>query len=108
VIKRNSTIGNGIQSQTSQNNEVRQTQRNLGRKTPGKKGAVKKGAVKKGAVKKGADHNKAPSQGRPNECGFCYVFLVSDDAACIAGRVLHPKGGEIVNGLASVSRLKGG
>lgn len=36
--------------------------------------------------------------GQPEECGTCYVFLASDDAAYITGQVLHPNGGEIING----------
>jgi NAD(P)-dependent dehydrogenase (short-subunit alcohol dehydrogenase family) len=36
--------------------------------------------------------------GQPNEVAPCYVFLASDDASYITGQVLHPNGGEIVNG----------
>lgn len=36
--------------------------------------------------------------GEPDECGSCYVFLASDDAAYMTGQVLHPNGGEIING----------
>ena len=36
--------------------------------------------------------------GQPWECGTCYVFLASQDAAYITGQVLHPNGGEIING----------
>ena len=36
--------------------------------------------------------------GQPAEVGPCYVFLASDDASYITGQVLHPNGGEIVNG----------
>lgn len=36
--------------------------------------------------------------GQPDECGTCYVFLASDDASYITGQVLHPNGGEIING----------
>ena len=36
--------------------------------------------------------------GEPYECGSCYVFLASDDASYITGQVLHPNGGEIING----------
>jgi hypothetical protein len=28
----------------------------------------------------------------------CYVFLASDDSSYIAGQILHPNGGEVVNG----------
>jgi NAD(P)-dependent dehydrogenase (short-subunit alcohol dehydrogenase family) len=36
--------------------------------------------------------------GQPEEVATCYVFLASDDASYMAGQVLHPNGGEIVNG----------
>lgn len=36
--------------------------------------------------------------GQPNEVAPCYVFLASSDASYITGQVLHPNGGEIVNG----------
>ena len=36
--------------------------------------------------------------GQPNEVAPCYVFLASEDASYITGQVLHPNGGEIVNG----------
>jgi NAD(P)-dependent dehydrogenase (short-subunit alcohol dehydrogenase family) len=36
--------------------------------------------------------------GQPNEVAPCYVFLASDEASYITGQVLHPNGGEIVNG----------
>lgn len=36
--------------------------------------------------------------GEPNEVAPCYVFLASDDASYITGQVLHPNGGEIING----------
>jgi NAD(P)-dependent dehydrogenase (short-subunit alcohol dehydrogenase family) len=36
--------------------------------------------------------------GQPDECAACYVFLASDDASYITGQVLHPNGGEIING----------
>lgn len=36
--------------------------------------------------------------GQPNEVATCYVFLASDDASYITGQVLHPNGGEIING----------
>lgn len=34
----------------------------------------------------------------PSEIAPAYVFLASDDSAYITGQVLHPNGGEIVNG----------
>ncbi len=36
--------------------------------------------------------------GEPNEVAPCYVFLASAEASYITGQVLHPNGGEIVNG----------
>lgn len=36
--------------------------------------------------------------GEPVEVASCYVFLASDDASYMTGQVLHPNGGEIVNG----------
>lgn len=36
--------------------------------------------------------------GEPAEVAPCYLFLASDDASYITGQVLHPNGGEIING----------
>lgn len=36
--------------------------------------------------------------GEPVEVATCYVFLASEDASYMTGQVLHPNGGEIVNG----------
>jgi NAD(P)-dependent dehydrogenase (short-subunit alcohol dehydrogenase family) len=36
--------------------------------------------------------------GQPDEVAPCYVFLASNDASYITGQVLHPNGGEMVNG----------
>lgn len=36
--------------------------------------------------------------GQPDEVAPCYVFLASDDASYMAGQVLHPNGGQVVNG----------
>ncbi|HEX6290351.1 MAG TPA: SDR family oxidoreductase [Herpetosiphonaceae bacterium] len=36
--------------------------------------------------------------GQPEEVAKCYVFLASDDSSYISGQILHPNGGEIVNG----------
>lgn len=36
--------------------------------------------------------------GQTNEVAPCYVFLASDDASYMTGQVLHPNGGEIING----------
>ncbi len=35
---------------------------------------------------------------QPEEIAPCYVFLASDDAAYMTGQVLHPNGGEVING----------
>ena len=36
--------------------------------------------------------------GQPAEVATSYLFLASDDASYITGQILHPNGGEIVNG----------
>ncbi len=36
--------------------------------------------------------------GQPWEVATCFVFLASEDANYITGQVLHPNGGEIING----------
>ncbi|CAN5150997.1 SDR family oxidoreductase [soil metagenome] len=36
--------------------------------------------------------------GQPEEVAPAYVFLASDDASYVTGQVIHPNGGEIVNG----------
>jgi NAD(P)-dependent dehydrogenase (short-subunit alcohol dehydrogenase family) len=36
--------------------------------------------------------------GEPWECAECYVFLASESANYMTGQVLHPNGGEIING----------
>jgi len=36
--------------------------------------------------------------GDPNEIAPCYVFLASEDASYLTGQVIHPNGGEIING----------
>lgn len=36
--------------------------------------------------------------GQPEEVAACFVFLASEDASYVAGQVLHPNGGEVVNG----------
>ena len=36
--------------------------------------------------------------GQPEEVAPCYLFLASDDASYMAGQVLHPNGGNVVNG----------
>jgi NAD(P)-dependent dehydrogenase (short-subunit alcohol dehydrogenase family) len=36
--------------------------------------------------------------GEPAEVAACFVFLAADDAAYMCGQMLHPNGGEIING----------
>ena len=36
--------------------------------------------------------------GEPWECAECYVFLAGAEASYMTGQVLHPNGGEIING----------
>jgi NAD(P)-dependent dehydrogenase (short-subunit alcohol dehydrogenase family) len=36
--------------------------------------------------------------GQPEEVANCFVFLASDDSSYIAGQMLHPNGGQVVNG----------
>ena len=36
--------------------------------------------------------------GEPMEVAPCYVFLASTDSSYMTGQVLHPNGGEVVNG----------
>ncbi len=36
--------------------------------------------------------------GQPEEVASCFVFLASEDASYLTGQVLHPNGGEIING----------
>lgn len=36
--------------------------------------------------------------GQPSEVAPCFVFLASEDASYMSGQVLHPNGGQVVNG----------
>ena len=36
--------------------------------------------------------------GQPEEVAPCFVFLASEDASYMSGQILHPNGGEVVNG----------
>jgi NAD(P)-dependent dehydrogenase (short-subunit alcohol dehydrogenase family) len=36
--------------------------------------------------------------GQPEEVANCFVFLASDDSSYISGQMLHPNGGQVVNG----------
>jgi len=52
-------------------------------------------------AEKTAEHGKkAPMKraGQPVEVAPCYLFLATDDSSYMAGQILHPNGGEIVNG----------
>ena len=44
--------------------------------------------------------SKAPMNraGQPKEVAPCYVFLASADSSYMSGQVLHPNGGEVING----------
>jgi NAD(P)-dependent dehydrogenase (short-subunit alcohol dehydrogenase family) len=35
--------------------------------------------------------------GQPEEVAPCYVFLASEDSSYMAGQILHPNGGEVIN-----------
>ena len=35
---------------------------------------------------------------QPAEVAPCYVFLASDDSSYMSGQILHPNGGQLVNG----------
>ncbi|HYE00932.1 MAG TPA: SDR family oxidoreductase [Alphaproteobacteria bacterium] len=52
-------------------------------------------------AEKTAEHGASSTMGRagqPSEVAPCYVFLASTDSSYIAGQVLHPNGGSVVNG----------
>ena len=36
--------------------------------------------------------------GQPEEVASCFVFLAAEDSSYISGQMLHPNGGEVVNG----------
>lgn len=36
--------------------------------------------------------------GEPEEVAPCYVFLASEDSSYMTGQILHPNGGEVING----------
>jgi NAD(P)-dependent dehydrogenase (short-subunit alcohol dehydrogenase family) len=36
--------------------------------------------------------------GEPDEVAPCFVFLASEESSYMSGQVLHPNGGEIING----------
>lgn len=43
-------------------------------------------------------HTPMGRPGQPDEVAPCYIFLASEDASYMSGQVLHPNGGQIVNG----------
>ena len=52
-------------------------------------------------AEKTAKHGEsAPMEraGQPNEVAPCYVFLASEDSSYMTGQMLHPNGGEVING----------
>lgn len=53
--------------------------------------------TKKGVSEFGSD-TPMKRAGEPNEAATCFLFLASEDSAYMTGQVLHPNGGEIVNG----------
>ena len=61
----------------------------------------KQGESQTEKVRKFGSHTPLGRPAQPDECGGCYVFLASQEASYITGQVLHPNGGEIINGQAS-------
>ncbi len=49
-------------------------------------------------VKEFGTHTPMKRAGEPDEIAPCYVFLASADSSYMTGQILHPNGGEIVNG----------
>ncbi len=49
-------------------------------------------------VKKFGKDTPFKRPGQPCEVATCYVFLASEDASYMSGQVLHPNGGQVVNG----------
>jgi NAD(P)-dependent dehydrogenase (short-subunit alcohol dehydrogenase family) len=69
--------------------------------------AVAPGPVWTPLIASGIPKSKVPSFGsdapmgraaEPDEIAPCYVFLASNDSSFMTGQVLHPNGGEVVNG----------
>lgn len=48
-------------------------------------------------VRKFGDDQPIGRVGQPSEVATCFVFLASEDSSYIAGQVLHPNGGEVIN-----------
>ena len=55
-------------------------------------------SFKKAKVAKHGSDVPMKRAGEPVEVAPSYLFLASDDASYITGQVLHPNGGEIING----------
>ncbi len=51
-----------------------------------------------GHVEQFGTHVPLGRAAQPEEIAPCYVFLASDDCRFMTGQVLHPNGGEIING----------
>jgi NAD(P)-dependent dehydrogenase (short-subunit alcohol dehydrogenase family) len=49
-------------------------------------------------VKKFGSDTPLGRVGEPWECATCFLFLASADSQYMTGQVLHPNGGEIING----------
>jgi len=60
--------------------------------------AQERGGAKKTAKKSFGADVPLGRPGQPEEVAPCFVFLASDDASYMTGQVLHPNGGEIING----------
>ena len=54
--------------------------------------------LSKKEVKKFGTTTPMGRAGQPCEIAPCYVFLASEDVSYMSGQVLHPNGGEIING----------
>lgn len=50
------------------------------------------------AVKKFGTNTPMKRAGQPEEVAPCYVFLASQDSTYMSGQVLHPNGGQVING----------
>lgn len=55
-------------------------------------------SFEKGQVSKFGSDVPLGRAGQPVEIAPCYLFLASDESSYMTGQVLHPNGGEIVNG----------
>ncbi|MGN6163715.1 MAG: SDR family oxidoreductase [Flavisolibacter sp.] len=55
-------------------------------------------SMKKEEVTKFGTDSPMKRAGQPAEVAPCYLFLASEDASYMTGQILHPNGGEIVNG----------